>query len=196
KSTNGLLGKHISSFHTEEEMEVLVADFIEEAKRRGQFAGPVEHMRNDGTVFPTQTRMITVKVDEGKAVGLVIFASDASGHSHTQHHLSQQTMELAAANEQLQSELAKQKQNEDCPKEQLEELMAANEKLEHQMTEYAQAEDNLKQRNNQLEQQAAELTKTREQLEQALAEHKQAEKYLKQQIAEVKIRKEQGRKES
>jgi PAS domain S-box-containing protein len=90
KSANELLGKHISSFHTKKEMEALVADFIEEAKRRGQFAGPVEHVRSNGTVFPTQTRMSTVKVNEGKTIGLVIFASDASGHSHIQHHLSQQ----------------------------------------------------------------------------------------------------------
>jgi PAS domain S-box-containing protein len=54
-----LIGRHISEFHTEEQMKTLVADFIEETKRRGQLAGPIEHMRSDGTVFCSQTKMTT-----------------------------------------------------------------------------------------------------------------------------------------
>ncbi|TKJ34109.1 MAG: hypothetical protein CEE38_18765 [Planctomycetes bacterium B3_Pla] len=52
-----LIGKHVSTFHTEEQMNTLVRDFIEEAIQRGQLAGPVDRVRSDGTVFCSQARI-------------------------------------------------------------------------------------------------------------------------------------------
>ena len=52
-----LIGKHVSTFHTEEQMNTLVRDFIEEAIQIGQFAGPVDRVRSDGTVFCSQARI-------------------------------------------------------------------------------------------------------------------------------------------
>ena len=70
-----LIGKHLSAFHTEKEMNTLVTGFMEEAKLRGQFAGPVEHLRSDGTVFSSQTRMTVTRGNEGKSVGLAVIAT-------------------------------------------------------------------------------------------------------------------------
>ena len=67
-----LIGKHISEFHTKEQMNALVSDFIEEAKRRGQLTGPVDRVRSDGTVFCSQTKITAARDKEGKVVGLVI----------------------------------------------------------------------------------------------------------------------------
>ena len=50
-TTNELVGKHISVFHTEEQMIADVTPFIEETKHRGRLAGPAEHMRRDGRLI-------------------------------------------------------------------------------------------------------------------------------------------------
>jgi len=70
-----LIGKHLSTFHTEEEMNSLVHDFMEEVKHRGQLAGPVEHLRSDGTVFSSQTKMTVTRDKEGEIIGLAVIAS-------------------------------------------------------------------------------------------------------------------------
>ena len=160
-ATEELIGRHISEFHTEEQMKTLVADFIEETKRRGQLAGPVEHMRGDGTVFCSQTKMTTVRDKEGKTIGLVVFATNTTRPTHAQRHLSDQTTELTAANQQLQ----------------------------HQITEHEDKVNELKEQGDQLElrlnQQNTELTAVKEQLQDEIAERQQIQQRLKQQVDEL-----------
>jgi len=150
--TNGLIGRHISTFHTKEQMKTLVADFIEEAKRRGQLAGPIEHVRDNGTVFCSQTKMTTAKDKNGKTIGLIIFAANSDGYGQRQHHPENQT----TANQQLQNQINKQKQAENARKEdnnQFEQrlsehklqLTAIEKQLQQQITQRRQAEQQLAQ---------------------------------------------------
>jgi len=116
-----LIGKHVSAFHTEEQMNAFVRDFIEEAIRRGQLAGPVDRVRSDGTVFCSQTRMTAARDKEGQVVGLVVVvAAQARTENKLQEHVSkleqyieQQADEFAAAAEGFDKALTEQKARAD-----------------------------------------------------------------------------------
>jgi len=171
-----LVGSHISIFHAEEHIETEVIPFIEETKRRGRLTGPIEHLRKDETLFPTETKMSVVTDEANKAIGLIVFATDVTQHKRAEdqvkryrYQLEQRTAELTAANEKLQHESTERKQAEDeleqhCNtlEQRVEELTAelttANEKLQHELTIHKQAEDRLKQYRDQLEQRVGELT--------------------------------------
>jgi len=103
-TTDELIGRNISTFHTEEQMKNLVADFIEEAKHRGRLAGPIERLRSDGTVFCSQTKMTAVKNKEGETIGLVVFAAA------TTRHPGKENSELTAMEKRLQQEIARRRQ--------------------------------------------------------------------------------------
>jgi len=190
-----LIGQQISIFHTEEQMKTDVIPFIEEAKRRGQLAGPVEHVRRDGTPFPTEMLMVVFKDEAGKAMGLICFATDLTEHERTKdelkryrNHLAelvkQQTAQLEAADEQAQNRIAERERAEEYLEQQTGELRAANEQLQNQIAERERAEEYL-------EQQTAELKAANEQLQNQIAEREGAEQRLKQQIAELKAENEQ-----
>ena len=77
-TTDELIDKPISTFYTDEQMKTDVIPFIEEVKRRGQLAGPIEHIRTEGTVFSTQMQITLVKDYQHNAVGLLIIASNSA----------------------------------------------------------------------------------------------------------------------
>jgi len=175
-----LIGMHISEFHTKEQMKILVADFIEETKRRGQLVGPVEHMRSDGTVFCSQTKMSTVRDKEGKTIGLVVFATNTTQPANAQRHLSDQTIELTAANQQLQQEVAKRKQLEEHLSQQTNELTAARKQIRQTNTEQTQT-------TRRLSEQSSQLKTIEEQLQQEFARRIQAKENLAQLQARLNI---------
>ena len=193
-TTEELVGKHIGEFHTKEQMKTLVADFIEETKRRGQLAGPVEHMRSDGKVFCSQTKMTTARDKEGKIIGLVVFATNTTHPAHAQRHLSDQTIELTAANQQLQHQIAEYENTVNVLKEQRDQL---EQRLNQQNTELAAAKEHIhnetserQQLQQQLKQQADELITTlatSEQLQQEIALRRQAKENLAQLQARLNI---------
>jgi PAS domain S-box-containing protein len=71
-----LIGKQLSTFHTEEQMESDVIPLLEKIKEGGQIEDTVEHIKSDGTVFPAQTKMILVENEAGNASGFIVFATD------------------------------------------------------------------------------------------------------------------------
>ena len=188
-ATDELIGKDISVFHTEEQMRTLVADFIEETKHRGQLAGQIEHLRSDGTVFYSQTKMTTAKDKKGKTVGLVVFAIDDTGLGQNQYHLSDQTTELATVNEQLRNQITEHENKANELKEQRDqleqrlnqqntELAATKEQLQDEITERQQIQQRLKQQADEL---IAALA-ANEQLQNQISEYRKDEKSLKQRI--------------
>jgi len=173
-----LVGKQISIFHTKEQMKRDVTPFIEEAKRRGQLTGPVEHMRRDGTPFLTEMKMIVVKDKSSKSIGLIGFVTDITERKQAEERLKQQAAELTAVNERLQQQISQREQAEtqwqehhsqleQRIEEQTAELTAASEKLQHEIN---------KRTKKRLRQQVAELTAANEKLQQGINQHKQAEK--------------------
>ena len=192
KTSEELIGKQISAFHTKEQMKTDVIPFIEEAKRRGQLAGPVEHIRRNGTTLPTEMLMVVFKDQAGKAVGLIAFATDLTEQEQTKDELKryrnrlaelvkQQTDELTATNEHLQYEITKRKQVEGHLKQQTDELKAANEQLQYEIAQHEQAERDLRR-------QTAELTTANEQLQDQISEHERAKNELQEYADEFKLR--------
>ncbi len=161
---NELVGKTIGAFHSKEQMQTDVIGFIEETKQRGRLEGPIEHMRRDGTSFATQTKMTVLKSEQGNVVGLIVFATNVSSHKQTEELLRQQGAKLAAANKQLQSQIAKYRRLENEWREhrnQFEqrtaELTTANKQLQNQIIEHMRLENESQQYCNRLEQQIDEL---------------------------------------
>ncbi|MHC4172428.1 MAG: PAS domain-containing protein [Planctomycetota bacterium] len=201
ESRGELIGKHISIFHTKEQMKTDVIPFIEEVKRRGQLAGPIDHVRRNGTPFPTDTLMVVFKDQAGKAVGLIGFAADLTEHERSKGELRQycnrrvellkwEIDELNTANEQLQHEITEHKQIEQDPQQQTAGLLATNQRLQNQICEHERMQNELQELRDQLElrlkEQSDELTAANEQLQCEITTRKQVEEYLRQQTDELK----------
>ena len=71
-----LLGKHLSVFHTEEQMERDVNPFNDIFRERGQHSGEVEHVTRDGTTFPTWMSCALLRDAEGAPIGMIGTALD------------------------------------------------------------------------------------------------------------------------
>ena len=190
-----LVGKKISVCHTEEQMKSDVIPFIDEVKYRGQLMGPVEHIRRDGAPFLTKTKMILVRDESGKGIGLISFITDITESKQVEKRLRQQAAESIAANEKLQQQISQHEQAEvkwqqqhsrleQRVAEQAAELTAANEKLQHEIAARNQKEDELQQYRNQLEELNAGLTAANEKLQRKITENMRVEKRLRQQVAE------------
>ncbi len=191
KSSSELVGKEIRMFYTKDQMESRVIPLANETTRRGRFAGVVEHMRADGTMFPTQTKMTLVRDERGKAVGLIVSITDITKRRRLEEALTKttnQSKELTAANEQLQRKIVQSEQAEESLKQQAAALAAANEQLQRKIAEGEQTEEGLKQ-------QAATLAAANEQLQHKIAESGQAEVSLKQQAATLAAANEQLQQE-
>jgi PAS domain S-box-containing protein len=68
-----LLGKDLMALHTPQQMVEHVMPFMHEAMRLGNFAGPLDHVRSDGTTFNTDTKMALVRDEKGEKLGLIIY---------------------------------------------------------------------------------------------------------------------------
>lgn len=161
---NELIGKPITIFHTEEQLKSDLMAFIEETQQRGRLEGPVEHIRMDGTVFPTVTKMIALKDQTDKVVGLAVFAIDVTDKRKTEELLNQQTVKLNAVTGQLQNQIAEcrrlnielqrcRNQLEQCTAE----LIAANKELQNQVAERQRVVNELQEYCISVEQQTTEL---------------------------------------
>jgi len=159
-----LVGKQMDVFHTEEQMKTDVLPLVEEVKRRGQLVGPIEHVRSDGTAFPTETKMTLLKDGRDKAVGLIVFVTDMTERRQAEGQLEDKKAKLSEAGEQLEQRTA--------------ELALANEMLQQQITEHRQAEESFRQQMN-------EMVAANEQLKQQIAEHKDSEEELLEGIIEA-----------
>ena len=201
KRPDELIGKHISVFHTKEQMKTDVIPFIEEAEQRGQFAGRLGHVRRDETPFFTEMLMAVFNDDAGRAMGLVGFATDLTEQERTEDELrryrchleelvKQQTETLEAANSRLQRQVTEHEKAEQKLKQQTAELSAGNKQLRKQIREHERAKDELEQHRDKLEQrlrqQSDELTAARTQFQDEITRRKKQEEYLKQQTDAIK----------
>ncbi|HUV66118.1 MAG TPA: PAS domain-containing protein [Sedimentisphaerales bacterium] len=100
-TTDGLAGRHIRVFHTEEQMKTEVIPFLEETERRGQLKGMLEHVRKDGTPFPACVKAVVVRDEAGKATGLVIFATDITQHRQLEDKLRENAERAENLSEQM-----------------------------------------------------------------------------------------------
>lgn len=138
KTKDKLVGKQLSIFHSTAQMESNVIPLLEKTKNFGQIEGTVEHIKCDGTVFPTQTKMILIEDEDGNPNGLIVFAANIRQHTL----LREATVENLKRVKQLSERITRfQKLLGDCLDagerlaKQTGELQAKNEILLQQMNE-------------------------------------------------------------
>jgi PAS domain S-box-containing protein len=71
-----ILGKHLSMFHTEEQLKNEVTPFNEQTMAEGQSKGQIGHVRKDGTTFPTRMTVTVVRDEAGNPIGLMATTRD------------------------------------------------------------------------------------------------------------------------
>jgi PAS domain S-box-containing protein len=111
-----LLGKHIHAFHNMTQMQSSVTPSLEQAQSTGKFTGRIDHVRRDGNVFTTHTRMVVLKDEKDEPAGVMVFARDITGSDRLQEKLNEaadRTEKLQQQIEQLHGELAEHHQMED-----------------------------------------------------------------------------------
>ena len=177
KTKDEFVGKQLSLFHTKEQMKTDVTPLLEETKRCGQLEGTVEHIRSDGTVFTTQTKMILLGDKAGKATGFIVFAGDIDQCTK----LQETTVENLKRVNHLSMRITQlRKMFSECQKvgeylaEQTGELQANNEMLLQQMTESDQLPRRPEQYPAQIEHRKAQITTTNQGLEDTNPEHQQS----------------------
>ena len=84
-----LLGKPISLFHTDEQMEKEVGPFFRLIKESGSHNGVVNHVTKSGRVFPTRMSNTLVYDDEGNPLGVIGIAHDISEEKKLEEDLRQ-----------------------------------------------------------------------------------------------------------
>ena len=151
-NTADLLGEHIKIFHTKEQMKTELAPLLEETKRRGRIAGPIDHMKRDGTTFPTQTKILLLKSPSNKPSSFIILTADRTDSRKSKARLEQQSAELdqlRGTNEQLDEQVAQLK----AANEQLRDQTVEQEGLTGRLNDLQEYANELEQRNRELEQQ-------------------------------------------
>lgn len=71
-----LVGKHLSMFHTAEQLEWEVTPFNEAVLRTGAERGEIGHVHRDGTLIPTLMTTTLLRTPEGKPDGFIGMARD------------------------------------------------------------------------------------------------------------------------
>jgi PAS domain S-box-containing protein len=82
-------GKHLSIFHTQEQVERDVIPFNEMVMATGRNTGEVGHVRKDGTTFPTFMTTTVLKDEKGNSIGLVGTARDITAQIQTREALQE-----------------------------------------------------------------------------------------------------------
>ena len=143
KSKEELIGKQLSLFHTKEQMKTGLIPLLEKTERRGRIEDTVKHITSNGTVFSTQTKMILVEDEAGKATGFIIFATNISQspeRKETTVENLKQIKHLSKQIAQLRKLFGGCREIGECFAEQVGELKANNEMLIQQMSELDQSQ--------------------------------------------------------
>jgi len=97
-----LVGRHLSMFHTDDQLRTDVIPFNEMVKQQGHQAAEVGHKRKDGTTFQAQMVVTLMKDEQGKPYGLAGFAQDITDRKRAEALLAKRTQELASSNAELE----------------------------------------------------------------------------------------------
>ena len=81
-----LVGKHLSIFHTPEQMPSVEAS-LQQIKETGKFSGEIWHVRRDGTGFWVEGKMNFLRDHDGQAVGIVGVVRDITERKRTEEAL-------------------------------------------------------------------------------------------------------------
>ena len=85
-----LIGRNLSIFHTERQLQEEVLGFNEIVREKGFCSGEVSHVRRDGAEFPTHMTSTLLRDEEGRPVGMIGVMADISRLKKAQSMLQEQ----------------------------------------------------------------------------------------------------------
>lgn len=71
-----LIGKHLSIFHTPEQLRTQVEPSLEKLRKEGTMRDEIDHKRKDGSIFPTQMNTCVLQNENGEPIAMLAVASD------------------------------------------------------------------------------------------------------------------------
>lgn len=119
-SPEEVVGKHLSVFHTREQMPSVEAA-NRELLETGSFSGEIWHARRDGSLFPGRMCNAVFRDESGVIVGMIATLRDITAqkqaeealqtaHTLLKTQVQQSTTALVEANQQLKREIERRKQ--------------------------------------------------------------------------------------
>jgi PAS domain S-box-containing protein len=96
-SRDELIGKHLSIFHTPEQMPSVEAA-NQQLQATAEFKGEIWHVRRDGTVFPALMHNSLLRDDEGNQIGMIDTLRGITKHKQAEEGLIKRNKELTALN--------------------------------------------------------------------------------------------------
>lgn len=124
ESTDKLIGKHLSIFHNQEQIEKEVKPFNDKVLKNGSHTGEIGHIYNDGTPFHTLMTTTLLKDEQEKPFAFAGIAKDITDRKRAEEELTKhryhledmvkkRTAELEELNKQLKQEIHERKQAEE-----------------------------------------------------------------------------------
>jgi PAS domain S-box-containing protein len=93
-----LVGKHLSVFHTPEQMaSVEAANY--ELQEMGEFSGEIWHARRDGTLFPTLMHNSLLRDEMGNPIGMIGTMRDITKQVQAEESIRRRNLELELLNQ-------------------------------------------------------------------------------------------------
>ena len=83
-----LIGKHLSIFHTAEQMPFVEAANLE-LRQTGSFKGELRHVRRDGDIFPSMMHNSLIRDEKNNPIGMVGTLRDISGMKQVEKALQE-----------------------------------------------------------------------------------------------------------
>ena len=90
-----LIGRHLSIFHTEEQLHKDVIPFQEQVRKNGSHQGEVGHKMKDGSVFLTWMSTTLLRDEQGEPVGFVGTTHDITERKRAEEALHESQRALA-----------------------------------------------------------------------------------------------------
>jgi PAS domain S-box-containing protein len=101
-TNNEFVGKHVSLFFNAEQFEQQLIPLIEKVIDEEQFSGEIGHLKDDGTIFPTESTATLLKDRDGKKIGIIQIAIDITQRKENEKQLIEQR-EIAEEASRLKS---------------------------------------------------------------------------------------------
>lgn len=186
-----LLEKQIDTFYAKKAPMGRVAFCLEQARKTSLYCATQLHKRNDGSTFPTRTKVMALRDETGQINGFMIFALDITKAALIEEELTDTSRRAEQLKSQLQdqSEYSRQKQNE--LQQRLRQIRTENLKLQQQVAIQSETQQQWEQRHDQLDNEADELLEENSELQSKISMLEDAEISLTAMVEQLTVANEQ-----